>query len=156
MCIVGLLTLVSPQDYEKSSQHYRVDRWRFHCNRDGHRVRERDYVLFPRHVRRQVRYRAPFHGLAGHDSAAHRGGDHFVNWLAGSVTRHAPAASARIVTDPGLHMSAALRMRNREPNHRVGVDAGCPVLFAWGHPWPGTTQHGRSVRATLCPEYLES
>ena len=29
------------------------------------------------------------------------------------------------------------------PNYRAGVDAGFAVLFAFGHPCPGTTQHVR-------------
>ena len=31
------------------------------------------------------------------------------------------------------------------PNYRAGVDAGLGALFAFGRPWPGTTQHGRST-----------
>jgi hypothetical protein len=31
------------------------------------------------------------------------------------------------------------------PNYRAGVDAGLAALFAFGHHWPGTTQHGRST-----------
>jgi hypothetical protein len=35
------------------------------------------------------------------------------------------------------------------PNNRAGVDAGRPLLFAFGHPRPGTTHHGRYGSLTL-------
>ena len=35
------------------------------------------------------------------------------------------------------------------PNHRAGVDAGRPLLFAFGRRRPGTTHHGRWVRVAM-------
>jgi hypothetical protein len=40
-------------------------------------------------------------------------------------------------------VSAAKAMKTKS-NNRAGVDAGLAALFAFGHPWPGTTHHGRS------------
>ena len=33
-----------------------------------------------------------------------------------------------------------------QPNYRAGMDAGRPLLFAIGRPWPGATDRGRSVK----------
>jgi hypothetical protein len=41
-----------------------------------------------------------------------------------------------------MKMSLFLKQQH---NHRAGVDAGFGALFAFGHPWPGTTQHGGSA-----------
>jgi hypothetical protein len=38
-----------------------------------------------------------------------------------------------------------LATTSKPSNYRAGVDAGLAALFAFGHRWPGTTQHGRSV-----------
>ncbi len=36
-------------------------------------------------------------------------------------------------------------LASTQPNHRAGVDAGRPLLFAFERPWPGATHRGRWV-----------